>query len=102
MKARHAILIALAAVVLLVFVGTASAFGTVRDLFLGTSAGSKIAFTSFRNGKFDLYVMNADGSKQHRLTIPAGGNSPSAAWSPNGRRIAFESGSGFASSTATS
>ena len=94
MKARHAILIALAAVVLLVFAGTASAFGTVRDLFLGTSAGSKIAFTSFRNGKFDLYVMNADGSKQHRLTIPAGGNSPSAAWSPDGRRIAFQSGSG--------
>ena len=38
--------------------------------------------------------MNADGSKQHRLTIPAGGNSPSAAWSPDGRRIAFQSGSG--------
>jgi hypothetical protein len=40
-KARHAILVALAAAVLVVFVGTASAFGTVRDLFLGTTAGSR-------------------------------------------------------------
>ena len=71
MKARHAILVALAAAVLVVFVGTASAFGTVRDLVLGPTVGSKIAFTSFRNGNFDLYLMNADGSKQRRLTTPA-------------------------------
>ncbi len=67
---RSPSLVALAAAVLVVFVGTASAFGTVRDLFLGTTAGSRIAFTSFRNGSFDLYVMNADGSKQRRLTTP--------------------------------
>ena len=84
MKARHAILIALAAVVLLVFAGTASAFGTVRDLFLGTTAGSKIAFTSFRNGNFDLYVMNADGSKQRRLTTPARGISRRRRGRPTG------------------
>ena len=86
-------LVALAAAVLVVVVGTASAFGTVRDQFLGTTVGSRIAFTSFRNGSFDLYVMNADGSKQRRLTTPADGY-PSPAWSPDGRRIAFVSGPG--------
>ena len=45
-------------------VGAASAFGTVRDLVLGAPVKSKIAFTSFRDGRFDPYVMNADGSGQ--------------------------------------
>ena len=30
--------------------------------------GSKIAFTSFRDGEGEIYVMNADGSAQARLT----------------------------------
>jgi hypothetical protein len=33
-----------------------------------TSAGDKIAFASGRDGKYEIYVMNADGSGQTRLT----------------------------------
>jgi hypothetical protein len=61
MNVRVVALVAPAAAMLVVFAGTASAFGTVGDLFPGTTKGSWIAFTSFRDGSFDLYVMNADG-----------------------------------------
>jgi len=42
---------------------------------------TKIAFESYRDGNFEIYVMNADGSKQIRLTNnPAYDGFPS--WSP--------------------
>ena len=31
--------------------------------------GQKIAFTSFRHGNMEIYVMDADGGNQRRLTI---------------------------------
>ncbi len=50
--------------------------------------GSKIAFTSFRDGSPAIYIMNADGSNQTRLT----GDLRLAwepDWSPDGSKIAF-------------
>jgi Tol biopolymer transport system component len=53
--------------------------------------GKRIAFETDRDGNSEIYVMNADGSGQHRLTWhPAGSGYPD--WSPGGNRIAFESG----------
>lgn len=61
----------------------------------GTAAGTvtvdrgMIAFASARaSGAFELYTMRADGARQRRLTS----NQPTAAfaaWSPNGRRLAY-------------
>ncbi len=51
---------------------------------------TKIAFASNRNGEFEIYVMNADGSNQTNLTNnPADDEYPS--WSPDGKKIVFES-----------
>jgi TolB protein len=52
--------------------------------------GSKIVFTSKRDGNYEIYVMNADGSGQTRVTDdPAGDHYPT--WSPDGTKIAFAS-----------
>ena len=52
--------------------------------------GSKIAFTSLRDGNQDIYVMNADGSSSIRLTSdPKPDSGPT--WSPDATRIAFTS-----------
>ena len=52
--------------------------------------GRRIAFSSYRDGNWEVYVMDADGGNAQRLTDhdETDGN-PS--WSPDGRRIAFDS-----------
>ena len=61
-------------------------------LMVGIDAQAQIAFTSNREGlfNFEIYVMEADGGNQQRLTNNLGRDiSPS--WSPDGTRIAFVS-----------
>ena len=60
-----------------------------RNLASVASIG-KIAFASDRDGNFEIYVMDADGGGQLRLTEnPAEDYSPT--WAPDGSRLAFVS-----------
>lgn len=55
--------------------------------------GRKITFVSTRDGNYEVYMMDADGTNQMRLTHnPARDTFVSCqAWSPNGWKIAFSS-----------
>lgn len=50
----------------------------------------KIVFDSARDGHGDIYLMDSDGSNQHRLTFTKGERKESGgpAWSPDRRTIA--------------
>jgi DNA-binding winged helix-turn-helix (wHTH) protein len=52
--------------------------------------GSRVAFWSNRDGKKEIYVMDADGSQVKRLTNNVA-DDVNPRWSPDGRRILFES-----------
>jgi Tol biopolymer transport system component len=52
--------------------------------------GDKIAFLSGSQANLEIYAMNADGSAQLRLTRNTV-QDRNPVWSPDGRRIAFES-----------
>jgi Tol biopolymer transport system component/DNA-binding winged helix-turn-helix (wHTH) protein len=52
--------------------------------------GTKIAFTSNRDGTGDIFSMDSDGSNVTRLTYTAAAEHASV-WSPDGTKIAFDS-----------
>jgi dipeptidyl aminopeptidase/acylaminoacyl peptidase len=55
---------------------------------IGGPDGGRIAYSSLATGAGDIYVMNADGTGQTRLTSDPG-REIGPAWSPDGTRIAF-------------
>lgn len=85
----------------LVLLGLAMAIGSFGGATLDARAASddkaaagrlqgRITFASDRDGDFEIYVMNADGSGLRQVTRNRRQDfSPS--WSPNGRRIAYTS-----------
>lgn len=51
--------------------------------------GRRLAFMSWRNGKTEIFTMNADGSDQQRLVSMDAGDAVDPRWSPDGSQIAF-------------
>lgn len=71
--------------------GAVTRLTSERDDFPGWSPkGDLIAFTSFRNGDFEIYTIRPDGSDLKRLTHD-GGNDAHGAWSPDGDWYIFSS-----------
>jgi Tol biopolymer transport system component len=65
---------------------------THNDVYTAESVlspdGTKIVFTSLKDGDLEIYTMNADGSDVRRLTTTPGYDG-GAWWSPDGSRIVY-------------
>jgi Tol biopolymer transport system component len=60
----------------------------IIPMFSAADDYGKIAFNSDRDGNYEIYVMNADGSDQINLSENAA-DDICPAWSPDGKRVAF-------------
>ena len=65
---------------------------SIAVLFINVQAQApqeaQIAFTTWRDGTYEIYVMDTDGDDQRRLTYDPGWDLVPK-WSPDGQRIAF-------------
>ena len=74
----------------LLSIGLVLAFSNLLNISAEAPTRAKIVFTSTRNSNAEIYVMNADGSKEIRLTHHPGDDFDPT-WSPTGEHIAFVS-----------
>jgi Tol biopolymer transport system component len=72
--------------IIMLFIAFDTSFPIAQAAFPGING--KIAFASDRDGNYEIYVMNADGTNQTRLTFN-NTDEKSPAWSPDGTKVAF-------------
>ena len=68
-------------------------FGILSAVLAKAPETAKIIFTSRRDGNFEIYIMNPDGSDQTNLTQHRA-NDSAPVWSPTGEQILFTSDRG--------
>jgi dipeptidyl aminopeptidase/acylaminoacyl peptidase len=99
MEMRRTVLLLVSAALAVLLVSGVALVGleeTSQAVFPG--ANGKIAFMSPRDGHFEIYTMNADGTNQTRITNNV---ASFPAWSPDGTKIAFTGNSDGNSETYT-
>ena len=56
--------------------------------------GKRIAFSSNRSGKYEIWIWDPDSPDAYQLTTLGAGTTGSPRWAPNGHKIAFDSNLG--------
>ena len=80
-------------VVMFLAAGATQGSPALSQSLTASSTNGRIAFVSYRDGNYEIYIMNPDGSDQTRLTNNLVSDwNPS--WSPDSSQIAFESWGG--------
>ncbi len=75
---------------LLFLLSVASLDISVYEVWAGAPTSAKIAYSSWRDGNMDIYLMNPDGNEGVRLTHHLARDA-GPQWSPTGERILFTS-----------
>ena len=68
-------------------------YASTCPVFAEATTSAKIAYSSWRDGNMDIYLMNPDGSEEVRLTRHRAADA-GPKWSPTGEKILFVSNRG--------